>query len=189
MMGAQLDKPLDGRAILDAAAIMSQAGVDNDVIERALGQVRSHLIRAEPVVALTRRKSPAVGASRRLPPQAPPPIGIGLQMVDAGLPYAFVLAATQLGLKSKPVEALAPRAIKLTDLDAISENVQAFKDRLRLVVESKGGITKLSEMTKIPQPSLSRFFNSGAMPRRTTLLKIQQALGLDQIDLDARWIV
>jgi DNA-binding phage protein len=141
-------------------------------------------------------------------------------MVDAGLPYAFVLAATQLGLKSKPVEALmtmwaeegepaeqdaiiadiqeliddhapklAPRAIKLTDLDAISENVQAFKDRLRLVVESKGGITKLSEMTKIPQPSLSRFFNSGAMPRRTTLLKIQQALGLDQIDLDARWIV
>jgi DNA-binding phage protein len=46
-----------------------------------------------------------------------------------------------------------------------------------------GGITKLAERTGIPQPSLSRFFNSVSMPRKSTLLKIAEALNLTQLEI------
>ena len=51
----------------------------------------------------------------------------------------------------------------------------------------QGGISKLADLTGIPQPSLSRFFNSNAMPRRDTVLKIAKALNIDQIKIDAFW--
>jgi hypothetical protein len=38
-----------------------------------------------------------------------------------------------------------------------------------------------SKITGIPQPSLSRFFNSNAMPRRQTLIKIASAMKVDAI--------
>lgn len=76
--------------------------------------------------------------------------------------------------------------IKLNNLDAVAKDIRAFKDSLLNVVNKLGGITHLSELTHIPQPSLSRFFNSNSMPRRSTLLKIGAALELDaiQISLD-----
>lgn len=48
----------------------------------------------------------------------------------------------------------------------------------------QGGISKLAELTGIPQPSLSRFFNSNAMPRKATVLKIAKALNLDEIKIN-----
>lgn len=77
--------------------------------------------------------------------------------------------------------------IKFNDLDAIAKNIRAFKDSLYQTVMDRGGITKLSELTGIPQPSLSRFFNSNAMPRRATVLKIAKVLNLDEIKIDALW--
>jgi len=77
--------------------------------------------------------------------------------------------------------------IKFNDLDAIAKNIRAFKDSLHQEVMQRGGITKLSELTGIPQPSLSRFFNSNAMPRRGTVLKIAKALNLDEIKVDILW--
>ena len=77
--------------------------------------------------------------------------------------------------------------VKFTDLDAISKNIQSFKDSLRMAVDKKGGLKSLSELTGIPQPSLSRFFNSGSMPRRATLLKIAQALKLDAVSMATEW--
>jgi DNA-binding phage protein len=74
--------------------------------------------------------------------------------------------------------------IKFNDLDAIATNIRAFKDSLLEIVINRGGISHLSELTGIPQPSLSRFFNSGAMPHRGTLLKIAKALDLDQIKVE-----
>jgi len=62
--------------------------------------------------------------------------------------------------------------VKFNDLDAIANNIRAFKDSLYQKVMEQGGISKLAELTGIPQPSLSRFFNSNAMPRRATVLKI-----------------
>jgi DNA-binding phage protein len=51
----------------------------------------------------------------------------------------------------------------------------------------RGGISKLSELTGIPQPSLSRFFNSNAMPRRDTLLRIAKAMDLNGLRIDILW--
>lgn len=77
--------------------------------------------------------------------------------------------------------------IKFNDLDAIAKDIRAFKDSLYQEVMKRGGISKLSELTGIPQPSLSRFFNSNAMPRRATVLKIAKALDLDEIKMDILW--
>ncbi len=77
--------------------------------------------------------------------------------------------------------------IKFNDLDAIAKNIRAFKDSLYQEVMQRGGISKLAELTGIPQPSLSRFFNSNAMPRRATVLKIAKALGSDEIKMDILW--
>jgi len=77
--------------------------------------------------------------------------------------------------------------IKLNDLEAIAKDIRMFKDSLLTLVNEYGGITKLAELTQIPQPSLSRFFNSNAMPRRTTLLKIASALKLDAVKVTTPW--
>jgi DNA-binding phage protein len=77
--------------------------------------------------------------------------------------------------------------IKFNDLDAIAKDIRGFKDSLYQAVMEFGGITKLSEATGIPQPSLSRFFNSNAIPRRATLLKIAKVLGSDKVKMDILW--
>lgn len=87
------------------------------------------------------------------------------------------------GQKEKPEEIY----VKFNDLDAIAKNIRAFKDSLYQKVMEQCGISKLAELTEIPQPSLSRFFNSSAMPRRATVLKIAKALNLDKIKIDILW--
>jgi len=78
--------------------------------------------------------------------------------------------------------------IKFNDLDNIKDNIRDFKDKLLIEVNKKGGISELSKITKIPQPSLSRLFNSNSMPRRQTLLTIASALKLDGISLNEPWV-
>lgn len=78
--------------------------------------------------------------------------------------------------------------VKINDLDAIASDVRAFKDSLLEIVNQKGGITHLAKLTGIPQPSLSRFFNSNAMPRRATLIKIAVALDLDSVTINSVWL-
>lgn len=63
-----------------------------------------------------------------------------------------------------------------------------FKNRLRQAVDAWGGINKLARETSIPQPSLSRFFATASMPRRTTLYKIARALELSERDIATDWI-
>ena len=87
--------------------------------------------------------------------------------------------------QQKVVDAF-PR-IKMNDLDAIAKDIRSFKDNLLDIVNQKGGISHLAELTGIPQPSLSRFFNSNAMPRRATLLKIAKALRLNDVEINAPW--
>lgn len=78
--------------------------------------------------------------------------------------------------------------IKLNDLESVAKDIRTFKDSLLEIVINKGGIGELSKKTNIPQPSLSRFFNSNSMPRRATLIKIAKALGLDAIAVESKWI-
>lgn len=77
--------------------------------------------------------------------------------------------------------------VRFDDLDTIGKNIRTFKDNLRAIVDSKGGLTHLANVTGIPQPSLSRFFNSASMPRRATLNKIARALGLNQVQIATEW--
>jgi hypothetical protein len=77
--------------------------------------------------------------------------------------------------------------IRFDDLEAIASNIRVFKDSLRLLVDERGGITELSRLTGMPQPSLSRLFNSTSMPRRSTLLKIARALDLSEVEITTPW--
>jgi len=77
--------------------------------------------------------------------------------------------------------------VRFDDLDGIANNIRSFKDNLRALVDQNGGLKHLAELTGIPQPSLSRFFNSATMPRRTTLHKIAKALKLNQIQVATEW--
>jgi hypothetical protein len=79
--------------------------------------------------------------------------------------------------------------VRFDDLDRIASDVRKFKDSLRILVDEQGGIGKLATLTSIPQPSLSRFFASASMPRRTTLHKIARALGLNQVQIATEWSV
>ena len=77
--------------------------------------------------------------------------------------------------------------VRFNDLDAIAKNIRAFKDSLLSEVMERGGVNELSKLTGIPQPSLSRFFNTNTMPRRGTLLKIAKAMNLDQVKIELLW--
>lgn len=76
-------------------------------------------------------------------------------------------------------------SIDFNDLDEINKNLREFKNALLLLIDKKGGLKVLSEKTGIPQPSLSRLFNSSSVPQRTTLLKIKTFLGVDKIEIDS----
>ena len=76
---------------------------------------------------------------------------------------------------------------KLNDLDQGRNHIREFKDELLKEVNKAGGINERSKVTHIPQPSLSRFFNSNAMPMHRTVLKIAEALNLDAVCINMPW--
>jgi DNA-binding phage protein len=75
-----------------------------------------------------------------------------------------------------------------SDLDEVRGDILEFKKQLRKEVDRHGGISELARKTGIPQPSLSRFFASGSMPRRTTLYKIAKALNLPESAVGFKWL-
>ena len=77
--------------------------------------------------------------------------------------------------------------LRFDDLNEIRRDVAAFKEHLRVEVDRQGGISELARKTGIPQSSLSRFFISNSMPRRTTLFKIAKALNLPETAIGFKW--
>lgn len=73
------------------------------------------------------------------------------------------------------------------DLEEVRRDISEFKKQLREEVDRHGGISELARKTGIPQPSLSRFFTSNSMPRRTTLYKIAKALNLPESAIGFKW--
>jgi hypothetical protein len=153
--------------------------------------------------------------------------GIASQMLAAGLPASFIVAAVRRAEEYEgsfdllmlwrdvgrepdgeeereqivaDIQELideheesppAPRErpyVQFDDLKSVADRVTAFKAELRKKVDAWGGITKLARETDIPQPSLSRFFGSASMPRRTTLYKIAKALDLAENDIATDWL-
>lgn len=77
--------------------------------------------------------------------------------------------------------------VRFDDLEAIAKDIRAFKDNLRRTVDERGGVTELAARIGMPQSSLSRFFSSASMPRRTTLNRIAGALNLSRVDIATTW--
>jgi DNA-binding phage protein len=90
--------------------------------------------------------------------------------------------------RERPNQVVEKPYIPFDQLENISDKVKAFKAGLRNKVDAWGGIMKLAAATGIPQPSLSRFFNSTSMPRRTTLYKIANVLELSEEEIATDWI-
>lgn len=86
--------------------------------------------------------------------------------------------------KESPSEHVNVSKINFDELDEHVEKIVDFKKGLRRLVDQWGGIQKLAEATGMPQPSLSRFFNSASLPRKITLLKIRDALLPPEISED-----
>lgn len=74
-------------------------------------------------------------------------------------------------------------------LEGVARRVVDFKANLRKKVERWGGISQLAKATGMPQPSLSRFFASASMPRKTTLYRMAQAMDLPEADIVFDWTV
>lgn len=78
--------------------------------------------------------------------------------------------------------------LRYDDIDEVKRDVIEFKKRLREEADRQGGISELARKTGIPQPSLSRFFSSASMPRRTTLYKIAKVLNLSESAISFKWM-
>ncbi len=89
--------------------------------------------------------------------------------------------------KEQPRAPIKKPYIEYNHLDMIAKDVAGFKAHLKTVVDRWGGVTKLAKETRIPQPSISRFFSSSSMPRRTTLYKIAEALNLSEKEIITDW--
>ena len=89
--------------------------------------------------------------------------------------------------QEQPQKPLHKPMVHFEDLDKIAQDVVGFKSHLRNLVDQWGGISKLAQATGIAQPSLSRFFNTAAMPRRTTLYRIAIAMNLSEKDVVGSW--
>jgi DNA-binding phage protein len=77
--------------------------------------------------------------------------------------------------------------VSFADLDGVSKDIRKFKDHLKDLIDRNGGVVAVANKIGMPQPSLSRLLNSGAMPRRTTLYKIAKALDLNEKDVASEW--
>lgn len=134
-------------------------------------------------------------------------IAIGLRMVVAGVPFDFVGRVVAVAHESRGVadmlrvwdahvddrdEAVVAMHEVLEDRDPackhvvvtttadgsrIAEERKAFKANLRRLVEEQGGVSRVAELSGIPQPSLSRLLNSLSEPRSSTLHCLAGALG------------
>jgi transcriptional regulator with XRE-family HTH domain len=78
--------------------------------------------------------------------------------------------------------------IPFDELNGVASSIQDHKKRLRALIDRNGGVSEVARRSGIPQPSLSRMLKSGSMPRRTTLYRIANALGLSESDVFGDWI-
>lgn len=78
--------------------------------------------------------------------------------------------------------------IPFDDLDDVARAVLEHKKKLRELIDRHGGVSKVAEKIGMPQPSLSRMLNSASMPRRTTLYRIANGLGVPESEVVGEWV-
>ena len=88
-------------------------------------------------------------------------------------------------LPSQPTE---KPYVPFDGLDAVASTVMEHKKRLRDLIDKHGGVTAVARKIGMPQPSLSRLLNSASMPRRTTLYRIANGLGVPESEVVGEWV-
>lgn len=78
--------------------------------------------------------------------------------------------------------------IPFDHLDDVANEVMEHKRRLRELIDRHGGVSKVAAEIGMPQPSLSRMLNSASMPRRTTLYRIANGLGVPESEIVGDWV-
>jgi hypothetical protein len=86
-----------------------------------------------------------------------------------------------------PQEPVHKPYIKYDRLQDVAQRVMTEKVKLRQIIDRHGGVSAVAQKSGIPQPSLSRMLNSPSIPRRSTLYKIANALGLSEEDIVMEW--
>lgn len=86
-----------------------------------------------------------------------------------------------------PKEPLRKPYIKYEKLGDVANQVLTNKAKLRDLIDKNGGVSAVARKTGIPQPSLSRMLSSPSVPRRSTLYRIADALGLSETDIAMEW--
>lgn len=87
-----------------------------------------------------------------------------------------------------PPEPAKKPYIPFDELTNVAGQVLAFKKKLRTLIDQHGGVTEVARKSGIPQPSLSRMLNSHSMPRRTTLYKLADAMGVAETEVVTDWV-
>jgi hypothetical protein len=86
-----------------------------------------------------------------------------------------------------PSEPVRKPKIPFDDLTSVASQVMRHKQRLREIVDRHGGVSEVARKCGMAQPSLSRMLTSASMPRRSTLYKIANALGLPEQEIVGEW--
>lgn len=73
--------------------------------------------------------------------------------------------------------------IGLNNLHEIRSHLRAFKKELRNLIKQRTNISVMAKDIGIPQSSLSRILNSDNLPRRSTIIKIFEALRIKEIEI------
>lgn len=87
-----------------------------------------------------------------------------------------------------PAKPLQKPYIAFDALDGVASEVVAYKKRLRDLIDKHGGISAVAKKSGIPQPSLSRMLGSASLPRRSTLYRIANAIGVSEAEIVTEWV-
>jgi len=89
--------------------------------------------------------------------------------------------------KNRPSSPVELPYVPMEKLSSIAREIVAYKSFLKAKVKEHGGVTEIARKCGIAQPSLSRFLNSGTLPRKSTLEKLAKALKLTQKEMSFEW--
>lgn len=89
--------------------------------------------------------------------------------------------------KNRPTSPVELPYVPMEKLSSIAQGIIAYKAFLKEKVKEHGGVTEIARKCGISQPSLSRFLNSSALPRKSTLEKLAKALKLTQSEMAYEW--
>lgn len=82
-----------------------------------------------------------------------------------------------------PARPLEKPYIGFDQLDDVAVRVRAHKEHLRQLIDAHGGVSEVARQAGMHQSALSRLLNSASMPRRSTLYRIANAMGVSESEV------